>query len=336
MGKAMLLLFALLVIVTAIGAIGAPDRGIEEPAGDRSASVMPSKKRTDLVSAGQGRSVTVTLNGSEMGNTGDLWDAFSKALRVERVAPEQDERGRRRSIAKKEFHRMRGVLQELRNLGLAGEALYEATESRLDEQNAEGALIMLEGYRRLEEDLAAADLNRMEPEERFAYLVQARREAFGEQRAEDLFLENEAYRHYKFEEQAILQDPYLTEEEKQSEIIRSRNALQVELASQGSYVSFANERRQELDRRLRERHGDAVETMSEEEREAAVWDLYRAELPPEMLAKAKQVLAAQAQQRVAFEALQETRETIMNDEDLSFEQKQELMEELSAQNKSGG
>lgn len=196
---------------------------------------------------------------------------------------------------------------------------------------------MLEGYRRLEEDLANADLDSMGPEDRFEYTVRARREAFGEETAENLFFEQEAYTQYKLEEEAITQATDLTEAEKRSEIMGRRNALQVELASRGSYVSFADERRNELDQRLRERYGDsAVDAMSEEERAAAVWALYREELPPEMLAKAEKVLAAQAGKRAAFEAKRQEAEAILNDEDLSFEQKQELLQDLSAGTATGG
>ena len=335
MNKPMLLFFGTLVTTLAIGAMWAPDKRNEDSSEDRRAPVRLSES-TDPVTAGQNYSVTIPVDASEKGDTGDLWKAFAEVLRVERVAPEEDTRLKERSAAKKEFHHMSGILNELEEQGLTGEALYGAAERRLYEANAEGALRMLEAHRRLEEDLANADLDSMDPEERFEVLVRARREAFGEETAEQLFFEKEAYTQYKLEEKAIVQDTDLTEAEKHSEILGRRNALQVELASRGSYVSFSDERREELDRRLRERNGEAVEAMSEEERAAAVWEMYREELPPEMLAKAEKVLAAQAQRRATFEAHQEMREDILRDEDLSSEQKQELLEELSDEYNAGG
>lgn len=335
MSKPMLFLFGMLVTALAIGAMWAPDKRNEDSSEDRRAPVRISES-TEPVTAGQRYSVTIPVDASAKGDDGDLWKAFAEVLRVERVAPEEDTRLKERSAAKKEFHEMSGIVRELREQGLTGEALYEAAESRLYEANAEGALKMLEANRRLEEDLANADLDSMDPEDRFEVLVGARREAFGEETADQLFFEKEAYTQYKLEEKAIVRDTDLTETEKRSEILGRRNALQVELASRGSYVSFSDERREELDRRLRERNGEAVEAMSEEERAAAIWDMYREELPPEMLAKAEKVLAAQAERRAAFEAHQEMSEAILNDEDLSFEEKQELLEGLSDEYNAGG
>ncbi len=336
MSKKGALIVGMLVTALGIGLMWIPDERSESSPEERPASLRPTES-TVPAAAGRSDNDTDPVDASAEGAAGDLWKAFAEALRVERVAPEEDTRLKERSVAKKAFYQMRGVVRELSDQGLAGEALYEEADRRLYGAGAEDARRMLEGYRRLEEDLANADLDSMGPEDRFEYTVRARREAFGEETAENLFFEQEAYTQYKLEEEAITQATDLTEAEKRSEIMGRRNALQVELASRGSYVSFADERRNELDQRLRERYGDsAVDAMSEEERAAAVWALYREELPPEMLAKAEKVLAAQAGKRAAFEAKRQEAEAILNDEDLSFEQKQELLQDLSAGTATGG
>ena len=75
---------------------------------------------------------------------------------------------------------------------------------------------------------------------------------------------------------------------------------------------------------------------SAEERQAATRDLYREELPPETLEKVERVLASQARKRAAFQAYQEESQAILNDPELSFEQRQELLLELSDRYNSGG
>ncbi len=265
-----------------------------------------------------------------------VWEVLQEILEVERIAPYDDPEQRARSAARQDFHRARQRIRDLRSQGFGGEELYAVAEQGFVDEEAQGALEMLDGYRRLEQDLDSTDLDGMTPEERFAYVVEARRDAFGEETAEDLFFEKEAYTRYKLEEKAIVADTDLTELEKRAEIIGRRNTLQVELASRGSYVSFADERRNELDRKLRERFGANVEAMSEEERRAAVLELYREELPPEALERIEQVLAAQAARQAALEAYLREREAVLNDRDLSSEDRRELLEALSTEYDTGG
>jgi lipase chaperone LimK len=264
-----------------------------------------------------------------------VWEVFQEILKVERIAPFEDPEQRLRAVARRDFNQLKQQVKEFEAQGLGGEALYAAIEQRLLEENDEGALKMLDGYRRLEETLAAGDLDGMSPEERFEYVVEARRGAFGEETAEAIFFEKEAYTQYKLEEKAIVEDAGLTEAEKQAEIIGRRNSLQVELASRGSYVSFGDERRIELERKLGERYGESVRAMSEEERRAAILDVYRDELPPETVERVEQVLAAQAEKRSVFEAYRSESEAILNDQDLSFDEKQERLAELAAHYETG-
>jgi hypothetical protein len=302
--------------------------GDSSKVGPETASVHESR---NSVTGDRQYTLSIPADGQQAGDSQKIWEVLEEALRVERLAPFENPDRNARTVAKRSFNLLRQRVKELEAEGLEGEDLYAALEQRLSDEEAEGSLEMLDGYRRLEETLAAADLDGMSPEDRFEYVVEARRDAFGEETAEDLFYEKEAYTQYKLEEQAIAKDTGLTEAEKRAEIIGRRNTLQVELASRGSYVSFADERRSELDRKLLERYGRSLETMSEEELRAAILALYRDELPPETLERVEQVLAVQAQRRAEFDAYRNEMETILNDEDLSYEQKQERLDELTAE-----
>jgi lipase chaperone LimK len=229
-----------------------------------------------------------------------------------------------------------GLVKELRREGFEGDALFAAVEERLIETYGPEAAEMVESYRLFEQEIARVDLEAMSPEEHFEYLRRVRRDVFGEEMADALFFEKEAFSRYKLEESAIREDESLTEEEQRAGIMARRNALQVELASRGAYVSFADERRDELEGKLREKYGDGLESMSAEERQAATRELYREELPPETLEKVERVLASQARKRAAFQAYQEESQAILNDPELSFEQRQEQLLELSERYNSGG
>ncbi len=285
----------------------------------------------NLVTGDKQYTLSIPLDRQQANDSQNVWEALQKILKVERLAPFEDPEKSARAAAKRSFNLLRQRVKELEALGLEGEDLYAALEQRLEDENAEESLRLLSGYRRLEEDLAGAGLDGMHPEDRFEYVVKARRDAFGEETAEDLFFEKEAYTRYKMEEQAIAQDTDLTESEKRAEIVGRRNTLQVELASRGSYVSFADERQSELTRKLLERYGESLQAMSEEERRAAILELYREELPPDTLDKVEQVLSAQAERRAQFDAHRSEMEAILADEDLSFEEQQERLEELSAE-----
>ena len=325
-----ILLFAgMIILAVAAGGMWVRHGGVHESSADKRETVGMGEARNP-VTADSHYTFSIPTDPGEPQGSGDLWEALRDALKIERIAPNEDPQARARAASRRNFRELNQVIRELRQQGLEAGALYAAGENRLAEANDEGALEMLDGYRRLEEDLAAVDLDAMGPEERFEIVVKARRDAFGEEMAENLFFEKEAYTQYKLEEEAILQDTGLSEAEKRAEIIGRRNALQVDLASRGSYVSFGDERGGALDQKLRERYGEGVGAMSEEERRAAILVLYREELPPEMLRKVEQVLAAQEARRGEFEAVGSEREAILNDPNLSFDEKQERLAELSA------
>ena len=328
--RPMLLILAVLGLAIAGGGVWVL-RGDVEVSPQQEPATVGVDETTNPVTGDKHYTLSIPMDREQPQASQDLWKAFQEILRVERTAPFEDPKAEARAVAKRDYNQVRQQVKELEGQGLEGEGLYAAIEERLTEEGAEGALKMLEGYRRLEEDLARVDLDKMGPEERFAYVVEARRNAFGQETADKIFFEKEAYTQYKLEERAIVEATGLTEPEKEAEITGRRNALQVELASRGSYVSFADERRDELDRRLRERYGESVASMSGEERRAAVLALYTDELPPETIGRVEQILAAQTARREAFKAYQGESEAILNDPDLSFEEKQERLAELSAQ-----
>ncbi len=328
--RPILMVFGMLVITLVAGWLWVRHGEVDEAPQDRPERAS-AYETTNPVTGDRHYALSIPTEGQQEQASQNVWEALQEILQVERIAPFEDPEKRARAAAKSDFNLLRQRIKEFEAQGLGGEELYAALEQRLVDEGAEGARKMLDGYRRLEETLAAADLDGMSPEGRFEFLVKARRDAFGEETAEQLFFEKEAYTHYKLEEKAIAKDTGLTDAEKQAEIIGRRNTLQVELASRGSYVSFADERRIELNQRLRERYGESVGTMSEEERRAAVLDLYRNELPPETLERVEQVLTAQAARKSRFEAYRSESEAILNDQGLSFDEKQERLAELSAQ-----
>jgi len=268
----------------------------------------------------------------------ELWRAIQEVFRVERVHHSGDPKWQERSFLRRDFRRVEGLVKELRREGFEGDALFNAVEERLIETYVPEAAKPVDRYRLYEQAMAGVDLEAMSPEERFEYVHRIRRDVFGDEMADTLFFEKEAFARYKLEETEIREDASLTEEEQRARIVAQRNALQVELASRGAYVSFADERRDELESKLMERYGEDLESMSAEERGAATWELYREELPPETVEKVERVLASQARKRAVFEveAYQEESQAILNDPELSFEQRQEQLEELADRYPSGG
>jgi len=326
----LVLFLGLLAIAVVVGAMWARHGGVDESTKDDGQRVSVHATKNP-VTGGRSYTLSIPTDRQEVEGSGGPWKGLQQALRVERVSPSEEPERMARAAAKSDFSLLRHSVKELEARGLEGVELYAALEARLMEESAEGALKLLEGYRRLEKELANAGLDGMSPEEKFEFVVKARRDAFGEETAEHLFFEKEAYTRYKLAEKAIALDTGLTAAEKEAEIIGRRNSLQVELASRGSYVSFADERRRDLDQRLRERYGEGVGAMSEEERRAAVLEMAREVLPPETLEKAEGIHAAQAERKAVFEAYRSESEAILNDPDLSFDEKQERLADLALQ-----
>ncbi len=258
----------------------------------------------------------------------DLWQAFQDIIRVERVDYSGDPKKKKRSIAKKNYKRVKQLLKSLRSQGLEGDALYHEAENQLAEAYGLHILKMLEGYRLLEEELAKADLNALAPEERFDYTQNVRQYAFGEERADHLFFEQETFARYQLDENAIMEDTSLSSEAAQEMLFERRKTLHVDLAARGAYISFADKRKEELENKLQARYGDSLEAMTAEERKVAIWDMYSDELPSEIMDKVGRILTVQAEKKAALEAYQRERETVLNDLELTFAQKQEQLAEL--------
>ncbi len=259
----------------------------------------------------------------------DIREPLQETTNIDEAQLAENMERKERVLARTNYGRVNELLRELKNQGLEGDALYAAAADQLVEAYGPDILKLLDGYRSLEQELAENDLTAMSPAERFDYLHKARLHAFGRDMADSLFFETEAYTRNNLEEEAILDDTSLTREEQQGKIANLRNTLQSELASRGTQVSFADERRQELDNKLRDRYGSGLDAMSPEERKAAMWEMYREEMPPAIVEQAERVVAAQERRRAAFEAFEQEREAILNDPGLNYEQRQELLLDLS-------
>ncbi len=258
----------------------------------------------------------------------DLRQVFQDLFQVERVHHSGDSKKKERDIARANYHRIKQLLKSLRKQGLEDGALYDEAESRLAETYGPPVLKMLEGYRLLEEELAEIDLDTMSPEERLEYTQKARRYAFGEEMADNLFFKQEAFARYKLEEKTILEDSSLSPEAQRETLAAQRKALQVDLATRGSYASFADERKENLEGKLQARYGDSLNTMTAEERKTAIREMYSEELPPEIMNSVDNILAAQAEKKALLKAYQQERDIIMNDPELSYAQKQEQLRGL--------
>lgn len=258
----------------------------------------------------------------------DLWQAIQDLLKVERVHHSGDPKKEARDIARNDYNHIKQLLKLLRTQGLEGDALYDDAEEQLVQAYGPRILKVLEGYRLLEEELAKVDLDAMTPEERFEYIHEARQYAFGEEMADNIFYNQEAFARYQLFEKSILADTSLSPETQQDALDERRKALQVDLAARGSYVSFADERQKELERKLQARYGDSLETMTAEEHKSAIWEMYSEELPPDVMDKVGRILAVHAEKKAEKDAYRQERDMIMNDPDLTYEQKKEQLADL--------
>ncbi len=228
---------------------------------------------------------TDTLNPAGSKEKRDLFAVLQKAMQVERVHYSGDPKRLERAKTRKIFSKMEQLVEKLRAQGLEGDDLYAAATAQLIEKYGPQAVKILDGYRLLEQELADADMDAMSPEERFESTYNARRVAFGEELAGMLFFSGEARMRHRFHERDIREDSALSEETKEEQIQVLRKKLRVDLASHGTTIRFADERRQALEEKLRKRYGESLESMTPEARDQAIWDMYSEELPPEVMEK---------------------------------------------------
>jgi len=329
--RSFILFLALLITISIASLVWYRTTAIEHrPVSESALATAARPKEHPHVREREQAAVHKTAPFSERQDMG-LWKAIEDAIRVERVDPTGDPTAKERAIAWEDYHQLIQRILEFQQQGLQGNALYESVEARLQETRDIRALRFFESYRRLQQELDGADLEAMSTAERFLFVRRARQEAFGEEMADLLFFEEEAYGRYKLNEKAVLEDTSRNYEEQQETIRALRNSLQVELASRGTYVSFAEDRQAEMESKLRERFGDRVAEMSAEDRQEALWKMYREELPQELLEKAEQIAARRARREAEWETYGYEREAILNDPNLSFEERQERLVKISEQ-----
>jgi len=129
-------------------------------------------------------------------------------------------------------------IQRAGDTGVGPDGVYDQAFYHLVEQDRVEAVPLLDGHRRLQEELASDSLDSLDRSGRIAYRWEARRRAFGPDVAALLFSREEAMERYEVDRLAVAADPGLTDEERAGRIRDRRAALKVELAAQGTYVSF--------------------------------------------------------------------------------------------------
>jgi len=299
--------------------------GLKSPPRQEETAISNSGQTGNKISARIDSAPQETADISHQPGDEDLWQAIKNILQVERIHHSGDPKKKEGDLARKDFNHIKQLIKSLKAQGLSNDTLYDEAESRLVGTYGPQALKMLEGYRMLEEELAKVDLDAMDPAEQLEYLHKARQYAFGEEMADTLFYNQEAFARYHLIEKSILEDRSLSPAAQQEALAEHRKALQVDLAARGSYVSFADERKKELENKLQARYGESLQTMTDDERKSAIWEMYSEELPPEIMDRVGHILAVQAEKKRTQEAYRQERDAIMNDPDLTYEQKQEQL-----------
>jgi len=139
------------------------------------------------------------------------------------------------------YGRVASLVRQLRREGFAGvdrNQVYDEAYNRLLKAGQADSVPLLDGHLVLEEELAGARLVAMSRLERIGSRFEARRKAFGDEMAAQLFGRQEAMERYAMDRLAIAGDAALTDEEKATRLQERREALKVELAALGSYSSF--------------------------------------------------------------------------------------------------
>ena len=165
---------------------------------------------------------------------------------AQRVDHSRDAQARRRQALQRLYGRVVDLVRQVRREGFADadrNAVYEEAHKRLLAERQLAAIPLLDGHLRLEEELAAAQVGTSSRAERIASRWEARRKAFGAQVVEMLFSRDEAMERYEVDRLALAADLSLSDEDRARKLGERRQALKVELAAQGSYVSFPDEAR---------------------------------------------------------------------------------------------
>ena len=147
----------------------------------------------------------------------------------------------RRRLLQAQYRDVVSLVRQLRRAGVSGlerNTLYDQAYEVLLKADQAHAVPLLDGHLRLEEEMATSRLGTDGRAQRIASRWEARRRAFGDEIAELLFGRQEAMERYEVDRLALAADPALSATQKARRLERRREALKVELAAQGSYVSF--------------------------------------------------------------------------------------------------
>ena len=121
------------------------------------------------------------------------------------------------------------------------DAVYNEGHDRLVARQQRACIPLLDGYLRLEAELAATRAGTTTRGERIPLRWEARRKVFDPPMVALLFGRDEALEHYEVDRLAFEADESLSAADKAQQLRARRSALKVELAAQGSYVSFPDE-----------------------------------------------------------------------------------------------
>ena len=163
---------------------------------------------------------------------------------AQRSGPSRDPLFLQRQAMQRRYAAVVALVRELRRGEFADadrNVLYAAAHDRLLQAGQTSAIPLLDGCLRLEEELAAAQLGASSRAERIASRWDARRKTFGAQMADLLFSRDEAMERYEVDRLGLEADTSISAPERAQRLGARRQALRVELAAQGSYVSFPDE-----------------------------------------------------------------------------------------------
>jgi hypothetical protein len=123
----------------------------------------------------------------------------------------------------------------------AAERLYQAAYDILAANNQLDVVPLLDLHVQMEQELERTNFRSLSMADRLASQMETRRRVFGDDASNLLFSQDEAMVRYEIDRLALEEDPALTRGQKVRRLSRRREALKVELAQQGVYVSFPDE-----------------------------------------------------------------------------------------------
>ena len=165
---------------------------------------------------------------------------------AQRAIPARDPQFLRRQALQRRWALVTDLVKDMRRNGFSDadpNVLYNEAHDRLVAQQQRAAIPLLDGYLRLEAEMKAIQVGAATRAERIPLRWAARRKVFEEPVVGLLFGRDEAIERYEVDRLALEADQALSAADKAKRLQARREALKVELAAQGTYVSFANEAR---------------------------------------------------------------------------------------------